>query len=90
MQVGDTTYIVEKTTMTLAPDNVPTGAVGTTMETKDVQLVNGDNHAGVLSRLATYYFNRTEVDAEIINNNGTVQPGDYVTVYTGEHEMMSG
>lgn len=92
VEADGTTYIVEKTTMTLSPDSVPDGVIGTTMETKDVQLINADNHSAVLSRLATYYFKRTEVDAEIVSiqSLGVVRPGDLVTVYTDEDQMMSG
>lgn len=89
VEADGTTYIVETSTMELAPESVPEGTIGTTMKTDQVQLINVDNRADVLSRLATYFFKRTEVDAEIINN-GAVLPGDLVTVYTDEDEMMSG
>lgn len=54
-----------------------------------ITLVNSGNVSGILTRLARYWFNRTEVEMEVINNR-KYRPGDLVTVYISDDEMATG
>lgn len=54
-----------------------------------VSLLNNDYQQPTISKLGALYMNRMEITAEIINN-GDVQPGDVVRVYTDEDMIYCG
>lgn len=88
---GGVVYVVTRSgaaTMP-APGTVPEGAIGRAMQVEDVMLVNADNLSTVLTHLSTYYFNRLEVDADVIDNAEFV-PGQKVTVYADENTLVTG
>lgn len=89
VQEGLNTYIVTETTITIQNQNVPEAAPENIVDIEGLYLLNDDNISGVLTRLTAWYFNRTEVDFEAINN-GVYIPGDKVIVSIDEENMVSG
>lgn len=83
------TYIVTETTITLDNPNAPEAAPENVVDIKGLYLLNGNNISGVLTRLAAWYFNRTEVDFDAINN-GQYIPGDKVQVHLDDEKLASG
>lgn len=70
---------------TLAPADAPEN----TIEVKDVYMVHENNVYDIAARLASYYFYNAVVSLDIINNR-MYKPGDVVTVYTSQTDMMTG
>lgn len=89
VQEGLNTYIVTETTITIENQNVPEAAPENIVDIEGLYLLNDDNISGVLTRLTAWYFNRTEVDFEAINN-GAYMPGDKVIVQIDDENMVSG
>ena len=83
------TYIVTETTFTIQNQLAPAGVPENIVDIKGLYLLNDDNVSGVLTRLTSWYFNRTEVDFDAINN-GTYIPGDKVQVHTDDETIMAG
>lgn len=80
VEVNGTYYIEEQRDFTLTNPDVPITATENVVEINDVTIVNVDNADEILTRLSTYYFQRIEVDADIINN------GEYIV---GERYMLN-
>lgn len=83
------TYIVTETVITIQNQNVPEAAPENVVEIKGLYTLNPDNISGVLTRLTQWYFDRTEVDFDAINN-GTYMPGDRVSVHTDDEKIVTG
>lgn len=83
------TYIVTETTITIQNQNVPAAAPENIVEIEGVYLLNEDNLSGVLTRLTDWYFNRTELDFDAINNRSYL-PGDKVLVQIDDENLVSG
>lgn len=80
VEVNGTYYIQEERDFTLTNPDVPITATENVIEFKDLTLINIDNADEILTRLSTYYFQRIEVDADVINN------GEYIV---GERYMLN-
>jgi len=83
------TYIVTETTFTIQNQNVPAAAPENIVDIKGLYLLNEDNVSDVLTRLTAWYFNRTELDFDAVNN-GAYIPGDKVLVHIDDENMVSG
>lgn len=83
------TYIVTETTITIQNQNVTAAAPENIVEIEGVYLLNEDNISGVLTRLTDWYFNRTELDFDAINNRSYL-PGDKVLVQIDDENLVSG
>jgi len=83
------TYIVTETTFTIQNQNVPKAAPENIVDISGLYLLNEDNISDVMTRLTAWYFNRTELDFDAINN-GAYIPGDKVIVYTDDENMVTG
>lgn len=88
--IGNTTYIVTSQTHKMTNPNLPQGIKGQEIVYDGIYLVNENNWSDILSYLATLYFNRATVDADVINNELVYRPGDHVSVYLDEERMVSG
>lgn len=82
-------YIVTETETILYNSDAPAGALANEVTIEGVYTVNADNAAALLTRLAGWYFNRTEVDFEAIDNRSYL-PGDKVIMYADEDKMLTG
>lgn len=84
-----TVYIVTETESILYNSSAPAGALANEVTIEGVYTVNANNSSTILTRLSDWYFARTEVDFEAIDNRSYV-PGDKVVMYADEDKMMSG
>ncbi len=89
VQVGNRYYIQTSQEISLINPDYPDNAEDNVVSVDDVTIVNPDNVSDVLSRLATYYFNRVEVNAEIINNKEFV-PGDKIALPITDEDVATG
>lgn len=83
------TYIVTETTVTIRNQDVPEAAPENIVEIEGLYLLNDSNISGVLTRLTSWYFKRTEVDFDAINN-GQYIPGDKVLIHIDDESMVTG
>jgi hypothetical protein len=83
------TYIVTETAITIQNQNAPEAAPENVVDINGLYLLNSNNISGVLTRLTAWYFNRTEVDFDAINN-GQYIPGDKVQVHLDDERIASG
>lgn len=89
VQIGNTYYIQTSQEMSLTNPEYPDNEDDNVVSVDDVTIVNPDNISDVLSRMATYYFNRVEVDAEIVNNREFV-PGDKIALPITDEDVATG
>ena len=90
IDVNGSTLIYTEQTHTLVNPDIPLGVHGKNIKFNGLYIVNDDNWSDILAYLATLYFNRVEVDADIICNQLEYKPGDKVTVYLDDTRMVSG
>lgn len=86
---GTNYYIVTAQEVTLSNPDVPVTAAANTVSVEDCMLVNQSNADDVLSHLAKYYFDRVQVDLDVIDN-AEYMPGQKLLVYSDEDTMVSG
>lgn len=79
VQVGDTYYIQTYQDFELKNQEVPETAATNVIEVNDCTLVNTDNADEILSRLGKYYFKRTQVRFDALDD-GSYLPAQEVTV----------
>ena len=84
-----TVYIVQETEFTLQNLLAPRAAPENIVTIEGVYLINDDNVSGILTHLSQWYFKRTVVDAEIIDNGGHM-PGDRVALCVDDVNMYGG
>lgn len=89
VQVGNTYYIQTSQEMSLINPDYSDNAEDNVVSVDDVTIINPDNVSEILTRLATYYFNRAEVDADIINNREFV-PGDKISLPIDGEDIATG
>lgn len=82
-------YMVTGQVVTITNGNAPSGAPENVIDIDDLNLVNSSNASAILMNLVAYYFNRTEVELDVINN-GEYKPGQLVTVYTDDDALVKG
>ncbi len=68
-----------------APDWAPANVV----EIDGIYLINGNNVSDIANRLAGYWFNPTQAQLDCINNRA-YKPGDLVTAFVGEEQLITG
>lgn len=86
---GTTTWIVTHQNVKLTNPAVPSIAATNEVHVEDVMLVNANNSSAILSSLALYYFKRTEIDLDVVND-GEFYVGNKYTVDMGDGTMASG
>lgn len=86
---GTTTWVVSRRSVSLGNPSAPPSAPTHEITIDGLYLINDDNVDSVLAHLSTYYFNRTTIDADVVNN-GEYLPGDRVQIYTAEDTLAEG
>ena len=86
---GSTYWIVTNHTITLSNSNVPSGVPENVVEIENITLISPDNASTIVNNLVAYYFDRTEIDCDVIDNYA-YKPGDLVTLYTDEDQLYTG
>ena len=84
-----TVYIVQESEISLSNPLAPSAAPENVIEIEGVYLVNEDNVSGLLTHLSAWYFKRTVVDADIINNADYL-PGDRVILAVDDATLYGG
>jgi len=82
-------YIVTEQVISLSNPLAPADAPENVKEYKDINLVNSNNANAILNRLSAYWFNRTEVSLDCINNK-QYRPGDLVLGYVPDDLAVVG
>ena len=86
---GTDYYIQTASTFTLSNSYAPSGAPENVVEVDGITLINVDDVSNIALFLAKYYFNRTEVDMDVINN-AEYKPGDKIVGYRDGLNLVSG
>lgn len=86
---GTTTWIQTETVITLSNSAAPASAPKNEIEIEGVTLISPTTAGQVIANIVGYYFNRVEVDADVINNAEYI-PGDRVTVNTEDDQLYTG
>lgn len=86
---GTNYYIVTEQENSLANQSAELGTLDKEITIDGVYLVNSANVSTVLATLAQWYFNSTQIEADVINN-AAYAPGDRVMLYTDEGHIKSG
>lgn len=86
---GTTTWIVTHQNVRLTNPNVPEIAATNEVHVEDVMLVNANNSSEILSSMALYYFKRTEINLDVVND-GEFTVGAKYTVNMGDGTTASG
>lgn len=86
---GVTYWIVQNTTITLSNNNIPAGVPENVVEIEDITMISPNNASTIANNLVAYYFDRTEIDCDVIDNY-EYKPGDLVTLYTDEDQLYTG
>lgn len=86
---GTDYYIVSRTEASLANPGVTAADPENPVTLGDVMLVSTGYISTVLSHLATYYFDRTAVEAKVVNN-GAYKPGDRVQLPVDDETLVTG
>lgn len=86
---GTTTYIVSKQSVSFTNPDAPSAAPVHEITVDNLMLINDDNIDDILTHLSTYYFGRTTVEADVINN-AEYQPGDRIQVYADTDIIAEG
>lgn len=86
---GTNTWIQTETVVTLTNSAAPSGAPQNEIEIEGVTLISPSTAGQVITNLVGYYFNRVEVNADVINN-AAYMPGDRVTVNTEDDQLYTG
>lgn len=89
VEANDVTYIQNSTEVTLTNNDLPEGVTENVVTLEDVTLVNSENVSEVLSFIAKYKFQRTELDLEAIDN-GEYMPAQRVYAFADEDTMYEG
>lgn len=83
-------YYVQTSRQLVVPNpNVSPLAPANVVEINDITLVNENNEADILNRIASYYFNRTEATVEVINN-GEYSAGSKYAFDLGTGDIITG
>lgn len=82
-------WVCEEQDFSLTNSDVPDGVPENVVEIGELYLINSGNVNAILNRLAAYYFNRTEVQLDCINNRQFL-PGDKVTASMDEQSLITG
>jgi hypothetical protein len=83
---GTNYWIAQRGQMSVTNTNAPQGAPENVVYIEGVTLISHDLAYSILWRLVDYYFNRAEIEADVINN-AEYMPGQRVFVYTEEDKI---
>lgn len=86
---GTNYYIVTEQENSLVNQSAELGTLDKEITIDGVYLVNSSNVSTVLTALAQWYFNSTQIEADVINN-AAYAPGDRVMLYIDEEHIKSG
>lgn len=82
-------WIVQEQVISLNNSNAPSGAPENIVEIEGVTIISPSRASTIATNLVAYYFDRTEVDVDVINNAEYI-PGDRVTVHTDDDQLRTG
>lgn len=83
-------WIVSKQVLTITNTSLPSGVPENEVVVDGVTLLSPTRASSLATLLTNYYFNRVEIDADVINNQGDYKPGDAVMVHTEEDVIYGG
>lgn len=83
VKVGNTYYIETESEETGTNAGAQSGTRDNVLSFSDITLVNANNVYNILARLESFYFNRIEITADLLNLND-YKPADRITVNSGE------
>lgn len=86
---GTDYWVVTEQKITVTNSNAPHDAPENEVEINGVTLLSPSRASAVLTNLIGYYFNRIEINADVINN-GTYTPGDRVAISTDAEHLYQG
>lgn len=86
---GTDYWIQQKQVISLTNPDLPSGAPNNEVVVDGLTIFTPARASIVASVLANYYFNRAEIDADVINN-AEYEPGMEVMVYTDEDTIYGG
>ena len=86
---GTDYYVQTEHTFTLTNSGAPESAQENVVTVEGVTIINEDNVSDIASFLSNYYFNRVEVDMDVINN-GDLMPGMKVVAYKDVDDPFTG
>lgn len=89
VEVDGTYYIQEEQNVVLSNPSVPVTAVENVIEFDKITLINLNNVDDILTKVSTYYFQRMEVSADVINNGEYVVGKRYI-VNLDEKSLIAG
>lgn len=89
VEVQNTYYIQSEQEFTLQNPAAPQAAPENVITVDNLTLVNASNVSGIMTHLSKYYFKRTSVELDVINN-ASYMPGDKLTVYADENTLYTG
>lgn len=89
VEANDTTYIQRSDELSVSNPDVPQIALENVMTIDKMTLLNIYNVDMVLQRQALYAYKRLTVELDIIDN-GDVIPGQTITTYSAEDEIITG
>ena len=89
VKAGSSTWIVTWQDFVLQNPDAPAGTDQNEVSVEDCMLINPDNAAAVLTHLSKYYFDRLNVEADVINNR-EYEPGQKLSIYTREDQIVTG
>lgn len=82
-------WVCQEQDFTLTNSDAPDGVPENVVEVGELYLINSGNVNAILNRLAAYYFNRTEVSLDCVNNRQFL-PGDKVIASMAEDALITG
>lgn len=86
---GERYWVQSKQVITMNNRNIPEGIPENIIDISDITMISPDIADMITRNLVAYYFNRMEVDCDVIDN-GEYIPGNMVTVYTDECSLCRG
>lgn len=86
---GTTYWIQQKQVVSVSNPSLPSGAPNNEIVIDDMTILSPSRASVVASILSNYYFNRVEVEADVINNC-EYEPGMKVMVYTDRDTIYGG
>lgn len=87
---GTNYWIVSKQVITVTNTSLPSGVPENEVVIDGVTLLSPTRASALATLLTNYYFNRVEIDADVINNQGDYKPGDSIMVHTDEDVIYGG
>lgn len=89
VEINGAYYLQEEQSVVLSNPAVPVTATENVISFDDITLINLSNVDEILTKVSTYFFQRMEVDADVINNGEYIVGRRYL-VNTDENNIVAG